>query len=163
MAHKSTNEKSESDAATTKRNLIASLELLRDNNTKAKTAKRHSVPAEEKNAKTSNQEIHLLHKEVKKLRSLNILLESDLKNMEQKALAAISEAGKFREMLDKTRDSNSANETRYYAEERQAILSELRHSRHTHTMLTQAVIESENEITRLTKTIEKLTMRFISA
>lgn len=159
MARKNISSQTENNTASTKRDLIASLELLRND-----TGTQTPVAAEKKaDSIFGSNEVYQLRNEVKKLRSLNILLESDLKNMEQKALDAISEAGRFRELLDKARDNNSANETKYYAEERQAILCELRHSRHTHAMLTQAVIESENEIARLTKTIEKLSMHLLSA
>ncbi len=165
MPRKSVKIQSKIDATNEKRNLIDSLELLRGNTTvKDKLTKNSddftTTSSTEQNSSTTFKSMEL---ELRRLQSSNILLESDLKKMEQKALDAIAESGHIRHQLDIARDNTSANETRYYAEERQAILDELRHSRYTHSMLTEAINDSQNEITRLTKTIEKLTLKLLSA
>ena len=162
MPRKSVKIQTKTDTTNEKRILIDSLELLRGN-----TPHKSENTRESDNRSTLNQQytakITILQQEAKKLKSANILLESDLKSMEQKALEAISESGRLRHQLDMARDNSSANQNRYYEEERQALLSELRHSRYTHQMLTEALTESQNEITRLTRDLEKLTFKFLIA
>lgn len=166
MPRKSAKVQSDIDATNEKRSLIDSLELLRGSNT---TTTEKTVPPQPHFSDYSFNETapanptSSLEREVRKLQSANILLESDLKNMEQKALDAIAESGELRHQLDISRDNTSANENQYYTEERQAILDELRNSRYTHEMLTEAINESQNEITRLTKTIEKITLKLLAA
>ncbi len=165
MPRKSVNVENKIDTTNEKRILIDSLELLRGN---AQSKNDSTTKITNKNIVKNNiadniKELHELRQEVRKLQSANILLESDLKNMEQKALDAIAESGKLHHQLDLVRDKTSANHTRYYEEERQALLDELHHSRYTHEMLTEAIYESQNEITRLTKTIEKLTFKLLVA
>ena len=165
MPRKSVKIENKIDTTDEKRNLIDSLELLRGN----AQLKNDSITKKSNTKKDNNnltediKELHELRQNVRKLQSENILLESDLKNMEQKALDAIAESGKLHHQLDLARDNSSANHTRYYEEERQALLNELHHSRYTHEMLTEAIYESQNEITRLTQTIEKLTFKLLAA
>ncbi len=162
MPRKSVKIQTKIDTTDEKRNLIDSLELLRGNKPSGKI----TTTLETGTAigtKEATPEISRMQQEIRKLQSANILLESDLKNMEHKALAAIAESGKMRHQLDLIRDNSSANQNHYYEEERQALLAELRHSRYTHNMLTEAINESQNEITRLTRTIEKLTLKLLAA
>ena len=162
MPRKSVKIQAKADTTNEKRILIDSLELLRGN-TPHKSENKGQNTASGTPIPQYTTEISVLRQEVKKLQSANILLENDLKNMEQKALEAIAESGHLRHQLDMARDNSSANQNRYYEEERQALLSELRHSRYTHQMLSEAVTESQNEITRLTRTLEKLTFKLLVA
>ncbi len=162
MPRKSVKIQTKIDTTDEKRNLIDSLELLRGNKTSGKI----SADSATKNAAGTQEtypEAKNMQQEIRRLQSANILLESDLKDMEHKALTAIAESGKMRRQLDLIRDNSSANQNHYYEEERQALLAELRHSRYTHNMLTEAINESQNEITRLTRTIEKLTLKLLAA
>ncbi len=167
MPRKSVKNQKTTDTTNQKRILIDSLELLRGNaqpSTKKGATMYNPAPALKNSANTVNlQKIQQLTQEVKMLKSANILLESDLKRMEQKALDAIAESGQLRRQLDLARDNSSTNQTHYYAEERQALIDELHHSRHTHNMLSEAITESQNEITRLTRSLEKLTLKLLVA
>lgn len=146
-----------------KRDLINSLESLRGGRSQAIPARREPQPeAIQTDLPSRQDDLHYLQNELRLSRTTNSMLENDLKRMEQKLLDTIAENGRLKQMLDKA--SCNGGQQRLPSDDRaEDILRQLQQSRNDHFMLTQALIDSENEIARLTKVLEKLTNRLLAA
>lgn len=151
-----------SDAQEHKRDLINSLESLRGGRGQRQPVRCESQPTASTSELPSRQDdLQYLHNELRLSRTTNSMLENDLKRMEQKLLDTIAENGRLKQMLDKV---SSSSAQRLPSDDRaEDILRQLQQSRNDHFMLTQALIDSENEIARLTKVLEKLTGRLLAA
>lgn len=151
-----------------KRNLIDRLEAMRGSReSHRQEAGRPATICQEPLLDISSErfseierEMVVLQNELRLSKTTNAMLESDLKRMEQKALDTIAENGQLKQKLDQARQ-NVEVDPDSYACEKEKLLCSLRQSRHDHFMLTQALIDSENEIARLTRTLEKVTQRLI--
>lgn len=148
-----------------KRSLIDSLEALRGARGCGRAAQEERltlVKTEEPTVPALQQEVLALREELHNYRSTNAILENDLRRMEQKALDTIAENGQLKQCLDKLRQNGQHNADAD-AEERSRLVAELAQARNDHFMLTQALIDSENELSRLTRMLEKLAGRLCAA
>lgn len=152
-----------------KRDLIQSLESLRrPNNTTQMTAPAISKPSfssslEKMNVDELRNEVQFLTKELQQSRNASKSHKSAIQKMEQKTLDAIAEAGNLKRLLEQATANKTGEEADYCLIERDGLLKELKQSRDDHLMLTQALIDSENEISRLTKVLEKISLKLIAA
>lgn len=148
-----------------KRNLIDSLEAMRGAHTADRCPSSQAVACPSSAQPTTQalqHEIGVLREELHSSRSTNAILENDLRRMEQKALDTIAENGQLKQCLDKMRQSGQLSADAE-AEEKARLITELSQARNDHFMLTQALIDSENELSRLTRMLEKLAGRLCAA
>ncbi len=141
-----------------KRNLIDSIESLRE----SRPVNTGTIAPLKEEINTGEDKVIMLEKELKLSRATVAMLENDLRRMEQKALEAIAENGKLKQQLDLQNEQVSGSSCQI-SYEQQDLLDQLHQSRNDHFMLTQALIDSENEIGRLTRALEKITRKFIAA
>lgn len=146
-----------------KRSLIDSLEALRGGNARevrsgaAPCAQPVPIPAVFESLQV---ELKSLREELATSKTTNAILEKDILRIEQRALDAIAENGQLKQRIDKMQQNSNYNAD---ADEQAQLLADLRQSRNDHFMLTQALIDSENEISRLTLTLEKVTGKLFAA
>lgn len=95
-------------------------------------------------------EVKFLDQEVRKLRATNTILEDGLRQMENRVLASIVENGTAQQKLSQPPSPSTPLD-----EERILAL------RDENVMLAQALIDSENEITRMAKMLELLSAKLL--
>lgn len=93
-------------------------------------------------------EVERLRDEVARARANDGMLAASLRQMEDRALAAIAEAGKLKTRWEQSQAVAGG------AEENARLAALLRGKQEENRLLTEALAESENEISRLTRALE---------
>jgi len=117
---------------------------------------RHAAPGDAANATPDDDwrkgelvaEVERLRVEVARARANDGMLAASLRQMEDRALAAIAEAGKLKTRWEQSQAVAGG------AEENARLAAMLRGKQEENRLLTEALAESENEISRLTRALE---------
>lgn len=105
-------------------------------------------------------EVLRLREELQESRSTCGLLEREMRELEDKALAAIAEAGRLRKLLtEKPETGDAATES----PEARRLRGMVEIAERERRLLTGALCDSEMEIARLAKALEKMARRFTAA
>lgn len=144
-----------------KRHVIDSLESMRGSRVKSRPlTPHHDLPA--RSREDLEREVVSLRSELKHVRAASALVDHDMHRLEQKALEAISEAGRLRQQLDQA--SAHANATpgglQEYIEEREELLHRVEAAEQERILLTNALQDSEREIARLAKSLEQFSRQY---
>jgi len=135
-----------------KRALIDNLESCRHPNPRrAETTASKIVNCRDWQKSELIAEVERLRAEIAEAHAQDCIYNESLREMEDKALAAISEAGAIKARWQEQQATTVCN--RPAAEENARLALQLRSKQEENLLLTQALCESENEIARLTRAL----------
>lgn len=155
------NEETKRTMEEAKRHVIDSLESMRGGRARNRPLTPHHDLAA-RSREDLEQEVIGLRTELKHVRAASALVDHDMHRLEQKALEAISEAGRLRQKLDKMNAHSTATpgSLQDYIEEREDLLQRVDAAEQERILLTSALQDSEREIARLAKSLEQFTRQY---